>query len=197
MKQRLHKKIPSTRDIPETIDFIGLYYDCHGFRIQVADLTRTKKPILEIDFGKTVLAHRSMDEGKFLNLSWKTEEAESTIGAIVIVENSDFIEWFHQQSCNIYKEDQILHFAILTQNEWVEVLTLEIPKIQEFRGVPGSASKLNNKFRGHGRNSGRSRSNGIIGDCVQAALSSHEKERDHEILYWIGCLFKRNSYLRR
>lgn len=85
-------------------------------------------PVLEIDFRHGNLAQRSMDEGAFLAM---VAEASGPVGPVVTVTGSDFLDWFHQQSCGIYSLDEVKHVAILTQNEWVEVLCLELPTVRK------------------------------------------------------------------
>ena len=63
-------------------------------------------------------------------MSWDVEESDEPIGPIVIVTGSDFLDWFQEQSCGVYLEDSIIHVAVLTQNDWVEVLCTEMPVVR-------------------------------------------------------------------
>ncbi len=55
---------------------------------------KDSQELLEINFGPHSLAQRSMDEGKYMSLSWDFDLADGPVGSIVLVENSDFMEWF-------------------------------------------------------------------------------------------------------
>lgn len=112
------------------IDFVSLQLDERGCRVCVAELGSGHRQIFEVDFGYSNLAVRSMDEGSYLSMSWDVEESDEPIGPIVIVTGSDFLDWFQEQSCGVYLEDSIIHVAVLTQNDWVEVLCTEMPVVR-------------------------------------------------------------------
>jgi hypothetical protein len=109
------------------LDFVGIHFDKSGLRVQVTEFGASTKQILELNFGTFIFAQRSMDEGSFLTMSWDLDTSNHPIGPIVIVEGSDFIEWFHEQSCQLHRDKKIFHIAILTQNEWIEVLSKKSP----------------------------------------------------------------------
>jgi hypothetical protein len=135
------------------IDFVGIYYDSRGYRVHVAEFANVDAPVLEIDFRHGNLAQRSMDEGAFLAM---VAEASGPVGPVVTVTGSDFLDWFHQQSCGIYSLDEVKHVAILTQNEWVEVLCLELPTVRKLDSAvcgpscpPSSTSRCPSIHGGH------------------------------------------------
>ncbi|NTX93375.1 MULTISPECIES: hypothetical protein [Pseudomonas] len=129
MGTRIHRRFPTEFVLPERLDFVGLYYDRKGYRILVAEFSQEDAQKIEINFEGTPLAQRSMDEGSYLCTTWTADEVDGPVGPVVLVENSEFLDWFNGQSCGIYPRDQIKHVAILTQNEWVEVLCLKLPSI--------------------------------------------------------------------
>ncbi|ABI62560.1 hypothetical protein [Granulibacter bethesdensis] len=128
-KKRIHRRFPSSIKIEKSIDFVGLYYDNEGFRVHISDFSKEKSEIFVINFGAMVLAHRCMDEGKYLSLEAIADVYDYPDSPIVIVENSDFLEWFHNESLNLYIKDTIFHVMILTQDDWIDVLCLNLPKI--------------------------------------------------------------------
>ena len=129
MGTRIHRRFPTEFVLPERLDFVGLYYDQKGYRVLVAEFAQEEAQKIEINFEDAPLAQRSMDEGSYLCTTWTTDEVDGPVGPVVLVENSEFLDWFNGQSCGIYPRDQIKHVAILTQNEWVEVLCLKLPSI--------------------------------------------------------------------
>lgn len=130
MAMRVHKAFPTKIRLPNCLEFVGLHFDKQGYKIQVSEFAVNKRSIFELNFAVAPLAQRSMDEGKYFLTSWKLDESDGAVGAIVIVEESDFIEWFHIQTSGIYIDDQIYHVAVLTQNEWVEVLCNKLPELR-------------------------------------------------------------------
>ncbi len=144
MTGRIHSRFPIEFDLPERLDFVGMHYDEKGYRLHVMEFASTGEDIFEINFGAVSLAQRSMDEGFYLSLSWTIDKVDKPIGPIVLVTGSDFLDWFHEQSCQIYSRDQVIHVAVLTQNEWVEVLCLKIPTVRRMRrksSCEGSSSR--------------------------------------------------------
>jgi hypothetical protein len=129
MPNRVHLPFPLLVELPERLEFVSINFDFLGYRVKVAEFARPDGLVYEIDFGKMPLAQRSMDEGKFLAMTAHTSYSAREIGSIVLVTGSDFLDWFHLQSCGMYPKDEVKHVAILTQNEWVEVLCLELPQI--------------------------------------------------------------------
>ncbi|WBG65247.1 hypothetical protein [Pseudomonas citronellolis] len=129
MGTRIHRRFPTEFVLPERLDFVGLYYDQKGYRVLVAEFAQEEAQKIEINFEGVPLAQRSMDEGSYLCTTWTADEVDGPVGPVVLVENSEFLDWFNEQSCGIYPRDQIKHVAILTQNEWVEVLCLKLPSI--------------------------------------------------------------------
>lgn len=134
MWTRIHRRFPTEFVLPERLDFVGLNYDEKGYRIWVAEFAQGNAQKIEINFGGAPLAQRSMDEGAYLCTTWTADEVDGPVGPVVLVENSDFLDWFDEQSCGIYPRDQVKHVAVLTQNEWIEVLCLRLPSI--FRVIP-------------------------------------------------------------
>lgn len=133
MPGRVHKSFPTTENLPKQLEFISLQFDANGYRVVVSEFAVQTPMIFEVDFGKMPLAQRSMDEGKFLATSWK---ADPDTGPIVLVEGSDFLVWFHRESCGMYEVDKVFHVAILTQNEWVEVICDRLPMVNKLSGPP-------------------------------------------------------------
>ena len=129
MGTRIHRRFPTEFVLPERLDFVGMYYDQKGYRVLVAEFAQEEAQKIEINFEDAPLAQRSMDEGSYLCTTWTADEVDGPVGPVVLVENSEFLDWFNGQSCGIYPRDQIKHVAILTQNEWVEVLCLKLPSI--------------------------------------------------------------------
>ncbi|MGD8327706.1 MAG: hypothetical protein PVF65_12410 [Sphingomonadales bacterium] len=128
--QRTHIRFPADTNIPGRIDFVGLYYDPNGYRVHVVEFAKANADILEIDFGMAVLAQRSFDEGDCLTMTASADTSAGVLGPIVLVKNSKFLRWFHEQSLNIHSNEDLFHVAILTQNEWVEVISNKLPKLK-------------------------------------------------------------------
>lgn len=130
MKKRSHRAFPTDLYIPSQLEFVALHFDRLGYRVQVTEFGSVNGELLEVDFGLNPLAQRSMDEGKYLGMSWDLNLADGPVGSIVLAENSDFLDWFEAESCGIYSDMAIFHVAILTQNEWVEVICSKLPKLK-------------------------------------------------------------------
>ncbi|PRA85910.1 hypothetical protein CQ054_10600 [Ochrobactrum sp. MYb29] len=128
MSNRVHAPFPFGAEFPDKLDFLSLQFDDSGYRVRVSEFSNPNGPVYEINFGKMPLAQRSMDEGKFLAM---TAISNEKVGPVVLVTGSDFLNWFHEQSCGVFTEDEVKHVAILTQNEWVEVLCLSLPTIRK------------------------------------------------------------------
>ncbi len=132
---RIHSPFPTKYLLPERLEFCALHYDDKGYRIYVTEFSSRGKEIFEINFGHAPLAQRSMDEGSFLSMSWTSDEKKQPVGPIVLVTGSDFLEWFHRQSCGIFAHNEVTHVAVLTQNDWFEVLCRNLPTIKRVNSL--------------------------------------------------------------
>jgi hypothetical protein len=130
MAKRIHKKLSFETQIPIQIDFIGLTSSSNGLVIHVCEFATSEATIIEVDFGSNFLAFRSMDEGNFLEMTADADMYDPPDSPIVLVENSDFLAWFHAESLGIHQNANLVHVAILTQNEWVDVISHKTPIVK-------------------------------------------------------------------
>jgi hypothetical protein len=130
MKKRIHRRFPTEFSIPSQIDFVGLTNNRHGLLVEVCEFASPQRGLIEIDFGQSHLAFRSMDEGNFLAVSAASNPIDEPDSPIVLVENSDFETWLHAESLGIHQATDLVNVAILTQNEWVEVISNKMPVIR-------------------------------------------------------------------
>ncbi|WP_346353373.1 hypothetical protein [Azotosporobacter soli] len=90
---------------------------------------------LKISFEEGVLAFRVTDEGKRLKLIDFLDEtygkAFYTEWMLFKVTQSDYIEWFNEQTFSIYETFNIVHYAFLTGNEIIEVLATAEPIVEK------------------------------------------------------------------
>jgi hypothetical protein len=76
-------------------------------------------------------SYRAMDEGDDLAYS-KLTESLSTIHLkknLEEVSSSDYLAWFHKQSCGIHEDRNLRHFLISTESACIDVLAFSPPKI--------------------------------------------------------------------
>jgi hypothetical protein len=75
------------------------------------------------------LAYRKMDEGDALLMLEHMKRSGGTTKTFYRVENSEFMSWFHVQSCGVRSGQSLIHYAIGTTNDIVDVLALSSPQI--------------------------------------------------------------------
>jgi hypothetical protein len=69
-----------------------------------------------------------MDEGDLLDLlSSNGAFGKSTF---LTVSNSEYLAWFHRISVNIRKNENVIHYAIYTPNDCVDVLSAYPPSVE-------------------------------------------------------------------
>ena len=125
MIKEKYMKWEPIEDIPDKLYLDGLYHDWEGFRLLLSDYETGR--MLRITFDPA-LSYRNTDEGDLL----KTEEVAEGIFAwpLYIVENSRFLEWFHKESYEIRKKDNPLHYAIITPNDIIDVISAFLPTVE-------------------------------------------------------------------
>lgn len=122
--------VPVGIDLPAEIDFVNFGFEDQMFKIWIVELGNPDGPTFEIAFEDSV-AQRSMDEGKYLSGTPRVlAPGFERTGHIVTVENSEFLEWFHKQSAGIFADKGLIHVAVLTANEWCDVLCWTVPDVR-------------------------------------------------------------------
>ena len=103
----------------------GLHDDYEGFRLLLKEESNQQR-ILRITFDPA-LSYRNTDEGGLLR----------TIGnkdlgtwSLFIVENSDYLMWFNEESYGIHQLENIIHYAIYTPNDCLDILSIYPPKVK-------------------------------------------------------------------
>lgn len=79
---------------------------------------------VEIKF-QSYLMYRVSDESYRLKRTYELPEFSFVMKA----ERSSFIEWFHEESLNVYSGDRIFHFLILSADDVIDVLSYQNPLI--------------------------------------------------------------------
>jgi hypothetical protein len=125
MKKEKYKKWLPLEDIPDRLYLDGLYDDWEGFRLLLRHYETGR--MLRITFDPA-LSYRNTDEGDLL----KTEDISEGFfkWPLYIVENSRFLKWFHEESYEIRKKDNPLHYAIVTQNDFIDVISAFPPIVE-------------------------------------------------------------------
>lgn len=96
----------------------------NGLAITVREETGAKR-VITLSFSDLPNAMRIANESYRLK-SLPNLPAEAT--SFYIVENSEFMQWFHDDSLGIYASDPIFHLAIVT-DEWIDLICNEEPRI--------------------------------------------------------------------
>lgn len=87
--------------------------------------------LLKIKFENSVLAYQNVDEGKRIKmLNYLSDNYAKEFYAewtLFIVENSSYLKWFHDESMGIYKDENVCHYVLLTENDVVDILSVFEP----------------------------------------------------------------------
>ena len=102
----------------------AVHDDWEGFRIWLRSEQCTEAMII-IRFD-SIYMYVNSDEGKRLS-KVKSDEKMSFPHAFWKVENSSLVREFHRQSVGVYEDDNVQHFAFLTCNDCIDVLSVEEP----------------------------------------------------------------------
>lgn len=105
--------------------------DKEGFQLFFED--KNKKYTVKVIFENFVLSYRNTDEGHRLKaLSFLREKYGKDFYAewsFFKVNNSTYVEWFNQETYNMYSNYDIEHYVFLTCDDIVEVLSTYEPQI--------------------------------------------------------------------
>jgi len=125
MIKEKYMKWEPIEDIPDTLYLDGLYHDWEGFRLLLSDYEAFRILRITLD---DALSYRIIDEGDLLK---STGEAEGLRRwPLFTVENSKFLYWFNDESLNIHKDDNLVHYSIFTPNEIIDVISVSPPIVE-------------------------------------------------------------------
>ena len=136
MKREKWMKWESIEKIPQTLYLRGLKYDYDGLTLSLQNKDR-KQPILNIYF-KSFFVLRIVDEGDKLIDSHDMDETVSEMEmeegsyykwSLFTVDNSLYLEWFHEQSLGVRKKEELVHYVIRTSEDVIEVLDIDSPTV--------------------------------------------------------------------
>jgi len=84
---------------------------------------------------KQPLAYRNMDEGDRLrSLPMLKPTGDHLL--MCFVEESEWLRWFHDESYDMHRSQDVRHYAILTPDDWIDVLSVTPPLVEVLSGAP-------------------------------------------------------------
>jgi hypothetical protein len=125
MKNKYEKWCPLER-IPARLYCEGLHDDYEGFHILLRGGESSSR-MLRIAFDPA-LVYRNIDDGDLLKTICTLSEPE--VSSLFTVENSTWLEWLHEESHGIHDGEAIIHYAIYTANDCIDVLSAFEPTVE-------------------------------------------------------------------
>jgi hypothetical protein len=113
-------------DIPFPLDLDEIRKNENGLSILLNSEDHTDK-FLHIHFS-VYESFREIGE-EFKTKFWHEVDIEEDY-PLFIVENSEWLEWFHLQSENSFRDMSIQHYAIWTTENWIDILSGVKPIVQ-------------------------------------------------------------------
>lgn len=126
MEKNIYSKWEPIEDIPARLSCEGLHHDYEGFRILLKG-PGPDSATFRIIFDPT-LAYRNIDEGDLLKTIH--EMPDPGIFSLFTVDSSTWLKWFHEESYGIHKDENIVHYAIYTVNDCIDVLSAFEPTVE-------------------------------------------------------------------
>lgn len=140
MKREKRMKWEPLSGIPQTLNLIGLKYGFlkqHGFDGLTVNLQgrNDDSPILTIHFDvDCFFGLRIIDEGDLLKDGYDIDEAVIEMKkekdswhkwSLFTIENSRYLEWFHEQSVGVRRDIEMTHYLIKTPDDVIDVLSVK------------------------------------------------------------------------
>ena len=129
MSNQILKKWSPLEGIAEKLSLEALHDDYEGVRL----LLKGEEPnnrMLRISFDPS-LAYRNIDEGDYMK-SLHSFQGGELLGkwTLFTVENSEFLRWLNEESHDTHKNENITHYAVLTLDDCVDILSAHPPKVE-------------------------------------------------------------------
>jgi len=115
--------------ISERLSLEALHDDYEGVRL-LLEGDEPNNQTLRITFDPS-LVYRNIDEMDYMK-SLHTFQGREHLGkwALFTVENSDFVKWFNEESHGTHENENIVHYAVLTLNDCIDVISSQPPKVE-------------------------------------------------------------------
>ncbi|MCS0672455.1 hypothetical protein [Cytobacillus firmus] len=113
--------------LPKKLELNSLTYNSKGFILDFSDSNFRVKVHFE-----EIMSFKATDEGKLLSTIQRiySEYSEYYLDWVFFkIDNSKFIEWFHQENYEMYTDFNIEHYLFKTPNDVIEVLSNIPPSI--------------------------------------------------------------------
>lgn len=99
----------------------SLHDDYEGLRLIFKNENNERVLCIRFD---SVLSYRNVDEGDLLKSS------NSVKGGFHKIDSSQYLRWFHEESYDRWKDKKVIHYAIYTPDDCVDILSIEPPKVR-------------------------------------------------------------------
>jgi hypothetical protein len=119
----IYKKWEPIKSIPASLYCEGIHDDYEGFRILLKGEDQNAS-ILRIKF-ESALAYRNVEDGKRSKTQDLLSDAKDF--SLYTVINSKWLNWFSEENYGMYDGLNLVHYAILSLNDWIDVLSAEQP----------------------------------------------------------------------
>lgn len=106
----------------------ALYDDGEGFKI-VLQGESADSHLLKIIFASPLAYRNNGTIGEYNSSGPLRRIERSGESSLYTVENSSWVEWFHEASFGIYRDRKIVHYAIITLNGRIDVLSDVAPAV--------------------------------------------------------------------
>ena len=84
-----------------------------------------RKNLFKINFDNPV-CYRNICTGDFSKSNYDI----GLKGSFCIFSNSDYLDWFHEESFSNYRQFKVLHYRIITEFHLLDILTFKSPTIK-------------------------------------------------------------------
>lgn len=111
-------------NLPKKLYLEAVHDDYEGFRLLLKN--DEDQRMLRIAFDP-VLSYRNTDEGDLIKTINKQDLGD---WSLYTVNESDYLAWFIEESHGIHDSDDIVHYAIYTPNDCLDVLSACPPKVE-------------------------------------------------------------------
>jgi len=105
---------------------VNFRYSSGALKITLSSTQENKMDEIQIVFD-WVHSFRITDEGDLLKL--QDDLSGQMLTGFYVVEGSEYLSWFNNQSYNIHNNDNIVHYLIVTSDDAIDVLSSVKPLI--------------------------------------------------------------------
>lgn len=127
MNKPIYRRWEPVGGLPHRLYIEAVHDDYEGLRFLLRD-DDSSGPMLRITF-ESAVAYRNVNES-YRSRTWAAIGDTKSLPSLLTVEHSKWVEWLVAEAGGVLAEDQLVHYALHTPEDCVDVVSEFAPMVE-------------------------------------------------------------------